>query len=128
MRWNMPVDIKVPSVGESITEGTVARWFKKDGEPVHSEEPLFELETEKATTEIPAPADGVLHITVREGKTVPIGSVVGRIDEKAAAERPSRKEQRGDGALKRHEEEKRPKEPPKEKSEMPEPQAKGQAA
>jgi 2-oxoglutarate dehydrogenase E2 component (dihydrolipoamide succinyltransferase) len=96
----MPIDIKVPSVGESISEGTVARWFKKDGETVRAEEPLFELETEKATTEIAAPADGVLHITVPEGKTIPIGSVVGRIEEKQAKEQPSKTETREDGARK----------------------------
>ena len=81
----MATEIKVPAVGESITEGTVARWLKKDGEAVRAEEPLFELETEKATTEIPAPVAGTLHITVPEGRTVPIGAVVGRIDEGAAA-------------------------------------------
>jgi 2-oxoglutarate dehydrogenase E2 component (dihydrolipoamide succinyltransferase) len=81
----MAIDIKVPSVGESITEGTLVRWQKKDGDFVKVDEPLFELETEKATTEIPAPASGALTITVRQGETVPIGAIVGRIDEKAAA-------------------------------------------
>ena len=54
----MPVELVVPSVGESITEGTLARWLKKDGATVRIDEPLFELETEKATSEVPAPADG----------------------------------------------------------------------
>src|SRR5205085_2446171 len=85
----MAVEIKIPSVGESITEGTLARWLKKDGATVAADEPLFELETDKATTEIPAPAAGVLRITVAEGEKVAIGSVVGRIEEaplgKAAA-------------------------------------------
>src|SRR5207248_2141366 len=79
----MGVDIKVPSVGESITEGTIARWLKKDGDAVRAEEPLFELETEKATTEVAAPVDGVLHIKVPEGQTVAIGSVVGQVAEGA---------------------------------------------
>jgi 2-oxoglutarate dehydrogenase E2 component (dihydrolipoamide succinyltransferase) len=79
----MPVEIKVPSVGESITQGSIARWLKKDGAPVQIDESLFELETDKATQEVPAPAAGVLHITVGEGKTVEIGSVVGTIDESA---------------------------------------------
>jgi 2-oxoglutarate dehydrogenase E2 component (dihydrolipoamide succinyltransferase) len=79
----MSVDIKVPSVGESITEGTLSRWFKKDGDAVRAEEPLFELETEKATTEIAAPATGILHITTQEGQKLAIGSVVGRIEESA---------------------------------------------
>lgn len=77
---HMPVDIKVPSVGESVTQGTIARWLKKEGTKVQADEPLFELETEKATQEVPAPAAGVLHIAVAEGKTVLIGSVVGTID------------------------------------------------
>src|SRR5438105_14410585 len=81
----MPIEIKVPSVGESITEGTIARWLKNDGEQVQQDEPIFELETEKATQEIPAPAAGVLHIKVKPGEHVAIGSVVGMIDDKGAA-------------------------------------------
>jgi len=83
----MPIDITVPSVGESITEGTIARWLKKDGDSVQEGEPLFELETEKATTEVPAMAAGVLQIGVSEGKTVKIGSVVGRLGESGKPER-----------------------------------------
>src|SRR5712691_1112459 len=79
----MPIEIKVPSVGESITQGSIARWLKKEGAQVRIDEPLFELETEKATQEVPAPAAGVLHITVGEGKTVAIGAVVGNIDPSA---------------------------------------------
>src|SRR5438552_14640384 len=87
----MGVEVKVPAVGESITEGTVARWFKKDGEEVRADEPLFELETEKATTEVAAPAAGVLHVTAPEGEKVAIGAVVGRIDTDAkAASAPSK--------------------------------------
>ena len=92
----MPVEIKVPAVGESVTEGSIARWLKKDGAQVRVDEPLFELETEKATQEVPAPAAGVLHINVGEGKTVTIGSVVGTIDPAGAtasdAPRPPAKE------------------------------------
>jgi len=80
----MAVDIKVPTVGESITEGTLARWLKKDGDAVRLDEPVYELETEKATTEIAAPAAGTLHISVPEGQTVAVGSSVGRIEEGAA--------------------------------------------
>jgi 2-oxoglutarate dehydrogenase E2 component (dihydrolipoamide succinyltransferase) len=80
----MPVAIKVPSVGESVTEGSIARWFKKNGAQVRIDEPLFELETEKATQEVPAPATGVLHINVAEGKPVAIGAVVGTIEPSAA--------------------------------------------
>src|SRR2546426_334641 len=89
----MPVEIKVPSVGESITEGTLARWLKKDGESVRADEPVLELETEKATTEVAAPAAGKLQITVPEGRTVPIGSVVGRIEEGAAQAPPAKEKQ-----------------------------------
>jgi 2-oxoglutarate dehydrogenase E2 component (dihydrolipoamide succinyltransferase) len=81
----MSVEIKVPSVGESITEGTIARWLKKDGDVVAAGEPLFELETEKATTEVPATVGGRLSIQVAEGKTVAIDSVIGRIDASVAA-------------------------------------------
>jgi 2-oxoglutarate dehydrogenase E2 component (dihydrolipoamide succinyltransferase) len=80
----MPVEIKVPSVGESITEGTIARWIKNEGDAVAQDEPIFELETEKATQEIPAPAAGILHIAIKAGASVAIGSVVGRIEAGAA--------------------------------------------
>jgi len=80
----MAVDIKVPSVGEAITEGVVSRWLKADGDAVRANEPVFELETDKATTEVVAPVAGVLTITVKEGQKVPIGSVVGRVQEGAA--------------------------------------------
>jgi 2-oxoglutarate dehydrogenase E2 component (dihydrolipoamide succinyltransferase) len=76
----MATPIKIPSVGESIAEGTIARWLKKDGERVAADEPIFELETEKASSEVPAPAAGVLHIKEREGAKVAIGAVVGEID------------------------------------------------
>jgi 2-oxoglutarate dehydrogenase E2 component (dihydrolipoamide succinyltransferase) len=81
----MAVEIKVPMLGESISEGTLSRWLKKDGDWVRADEPIFELETEKATSEIPAPASGTLKTVVTEGQTVAVGSVVGRIDESAAA-------------------------------------------
>jgi 2-oxoglutarate dehydrogenase E2 component (dihydrolipoamide succinyltransferase) len=76
----MPVEIKVPSVGESITEGSIARWLKKNGDLVRVDEPIFELETEKASTEVPAPASGKLTIKTPEGTKVAIGAVVGSIE------------------------------------------------
>ena len=76
----MAIDLKVPAVGESITEGTITRWFKKDGDFLRNMEPAFELETEKATTEVPAPAGGILRILVPEGSTVAIGALVGRLE------------------------------------------------
>jgi 2-oxoglutarate dehydrogenase E2 component (dihydrolipoamide succinyltransferase) len=87
----MSIAIKVPSVGESITEGTIARWHKKTGEVVREQEPLFELETDKATTTVPAPATGKLAISAEEGKTVTIGSVVGQIDDSVSAPAPEKK-------------------------------------
>jgi 2-oxoglutarate dehydrogenase E2 component (dihydrolipoamide succinyltransferase) len=83
----MPVPIEVPSVGESITEGILSRWLKQDGEQVRADDPLFELETDKATGEVPSPASGKLHITTKEGEKVAIGAVVGQIEEGAAAPR-----------------------------------------
>ena len=81
----MSIEIKVPAMGESVTEATVARWFKKEGETVARDEPLCELETDKVTVEVPAPADGALEsILVKEGATVEVGTVLGAIAEGAA--------------------------------------------
>jgi 2-oxoglutarate dehydrogenase E2 component (dihydrolipoamide succinyltransferase) len=74
------VPITVPGVGESITEGILARWLKSDGSTVQAGEPLFELETDKASSVVPATASGVLKITIPEGTTIAIGSSVGTID------------------------------------------------
>jgi 2-oxoglutarate dehydrogenase E2 component (dihydrolipoamide succinyltransferase) len=82
----MAIEIKVPALGESVTEATVGQWFKKPGEAVKVDEPLVELETEKVTVEVPAPVGGVLSdIKVEQGSTVGIGSVLGSIKEGAAA-------------------------------------------
>jgi len=80
----MTIEIKVPSVGESVTEATLAEWFKKDGETVKKDEPLFVIETDKVTLEVVAEADGVLSIKIQAGETVAIGAVVGAIDTEAA--------------------------------------------
>jgi len=82
----MAVEIKVPSVGESVTEAVLAQWFKKDGDAVKKGEPLFVIETDKVTLEVEAEADGTLKIQVEEGETVKIGAVVGTIDTEAAGE------------------------------------------
>jgi 2-oxoglutarate dehydrogenase E2 component (dihydrolipoamide succinyltransferase) len=74
------VPITVPGVGESITEGIIARWLKSDGAAVQAGEPLFELETDKASNVVPAAASGVLKIEVPEGTTVAIGSSIGTLD------------------------------------------------
>src|SRR5581483_9075513 len=86
----MSIEIKVPAMGESVTEATVARWFKKEGESVARDEPVLELETDKVTVEVPAPAAGALEsISVKAGSTVQVGAVLGSIAEgkagKAAA-------------------------------------------
>ena len=76
----MAIDIKVPSVGESVTEALLAQWYKEDGDSVQKDEPLFLLETDKVTLEVVAEADGILNITVKEGETVAVGAVVGSLE------------------------------------------------
>jgi len=81
----MSIEIKVPAMGESVTEATVSKWFKKEGEAVARDEPLLELETDKVTVEVPSPADGALEsISVKEGDTVQVGALLGAIKEGAA--------------------------------------------
>src|SRR3954467_9721672 len=81
----MTIEIKVPAMGESVTEATVARWFKKEGDAVKRDEPLLELETDKVTVEVPSPADGAIEsITVQQGATVQVGALLGAIAEGAA--------------------------------------------
>jgi 2-oxoglutarate dehydrogenase E2 component (dihydrolipoamide succinyltransferase) len=84
----MPVEIKVPSAGESVTEVVLARWLKKDGEYAKADEPVAELETDKATAEVAAPAAGTVRAAIAEGTTVPVGAVIGRIEEGAAPPSP----------------------------------------
>jgi len=82
----MSVDIVIPALGESITEGTIAAWLKAPGDAVGVDEPLVELETDKATVEICAPKAGVLaEIRVAAGEDVEVGAVIGRIDDAAGA-------------------------------------------
>src|ERR1019366_8634429 len=77
----MAVDVIMPQMGESIFEGTITKWFKKPGDRIERDEPLFEISTDKVDAEIPSPSAGVLkEIKVGEGKTVPIQTVVGVID------------------------------------------------
>jgi len=82
----MLIEIKVPSVGESVTEALLAQWFKNDGDKVKKDEPLFVIETDKVTLEVVAESTGVLSIKISEGETVAIGAVVGTIDTEAAPE------------------------------------------
>jgi len=79
-------EIRVPALGESVTEATIGKWFKKPGEAVAVDEPLVELETDKVTIEVPAPAAGVLaDIAAKDGDTVAVGAVLGQIKEGAGA-------------------------------------------
>ena len=82
----MTIEIKVPTLGESVAEATVGRWLKKPGEAVKVDEPLVELETDKVSVEVPSPAAGVLaEIRVEQGTTVAVGSVLGSVKEGATA-------------------------------------------
>ena len=81
----MSIEIRVPALGESITEATVGKWFRQTGEAVKADEPLVELETDKVTVEVPAPASGVLgDILVKSGSTVAVGSLLAALKEGAA--------------------------------------------
>jgi 2-oxoglutarate dehydrogenase E2 component (dihydrolipoamide succinyltransferase) len=90
-------EIRVPTLGESVTEATIGKWFKKAGDAVAVDEPLVELETDKVTIEVPAPAAGVLgDIAAKDGETVAVGALLGQIKEgvggaKAAAAAPAAK-------------------------------------
>lgn len=76
----MTTEIRVPTLGESVTEATIGQWFKKEGEAVAADEPLVELETDKVTIEVPAPAAGVLsEIRVKTGDTVAVGALLASI-------------------------------------------------
>jgi 2-oxoglutarate dehydrogenase E2 component (dihydrolipoamide succinyltransferase) len=79
-------EIRVPTLGESVTEATIGRWFKKAGDEVKVDEPLVELETDKVTIEVPAPTAGVLSdIAAKDGETVAVGALLGEIKPGAGA-------------------------------------------
>src|SRR5580692_3205807 len=82
----MSVSVSMPQLGESVTEGTVTRWLKREGEHVSADEPLLEVSTDKVDTEIPSPVSGVLRgITVAEDETVAVGAQLAVIDEEGSA-------------------------------------------
>lgn len=86
----MASEIRVPTLGESVTEATIAQWYKKPGEPVSMDEPLCELETDKVTIEVPAQSAGVLEeILFEEGATVEVGALLGSIDADGKAAAPA---------------------------------------
>ena len=89
LETDMATNVVMPQMGESIAEGTIARWIKKVGDSVDRDEPLFEISTDKVDAEIPSPSAGVLtEIRAKEGETVPVNSVVATIG--AAGEKPRR--------------------------------------
>ncbi len=92
-------NIVVPTLGESVSEATVAQWLKKEGEAVKADEPIVELETDKVTLEVNAPSDGVIvSITVGEGETVEVGAILGELGEGSAANdtAPAKKEEKNE--------------------------------
>ena len=80
----MPTNVDIPSFGESVREAILIKWHKSDGDTITKDEPLCELETDKANVDVPAPAAGVLRRVTAEGATVQIGETIGRIDEAGA--------------------------------------------
>jgi len=83
-------EIRVPTLGESVTEATIGKWFKKAGDVVAVDEPLVELETDKVTIEVPAPSAGTLgEIIAKDGETVAVGALLGQIADGAAAAKPA---------------------------------------
>src|SRR3954471_14743833 len=86
----MATEVQVPTLGESITEGTLAQWLKKPGEAVAADEAIASLETDKVSVEVPAPVAGVLtEQLVAEGDTVAVGAAIARIDQNASAAAPA---------------------------------------
>ena len=87
----MTIEIKVPAMGESVTEATISKWFKKEGDAVKRDEPLLELETDKVTVEVPSPADGAIEsINVQAGATVQVGALLGAIAEGKGGSAPAK--------------------------------------
>ena len=83
-------EIRVPTLGESVTEATIGKWFKKAGDSVAVDEPLVELETDKVTIEVPAPSAGILgEIIAKDGETVAVGALLGQITDGAAGAKPA---------------------------------------
>ena len=85
----MTIEIKIPSVGESVQEAILAEWFKEDGDFVEKDEPLFVIETDKVTLEIVAEADGILKILTPVGEMALIGATVGLIEPSESTEKPA---------------------------------------
>jgi len=89
----MSEKITVPTLGESVTEATVSKWLKSQGDKVIADEPVVELETDKVNVEVPAPSNGILgSIEVQEGETVNVGSLLGTINDNLIKDKPSSNE------------------------------------
>ncbi len=83
-------EIRVPTLGKSVTEATIGKWFKKSGDAVSVDEPLVELETDKVTIEVPAPSAGTLgEIVAKDGETVAVGALLGQISEGSGGAKPA---------------------------------------
>src|SRR5918912_100001 len=90
MATETAVDVVMPQMGVSVSEGTITKWLKQEGEQVEADEPLLEISTDKVDTEVPSPASGTLtQILVQEGETVDVGTKLGQIGGAAAAEAPA---------------------------------------
>src|SRR6516162_2435870 len=113
----MFIEVKVPSVGESVTSGVVSAWHKKSGEFVNEGEPLFALETDKVSTDIVAEKSGVLETKVPEGQEVKIGEVIAVIDDSKQGAKQAKGEQ-----PKKAQPEAKKKEPDSQKKREPSPQ------
>ena len=106
----MSEKITVPTLGESVTEATVSKWLKSQGEKVSADEPLVELETDKVNVEVPAPSSGILgNIKVKEGETVNVGSLLGTIDNASSRKDTISKEENKYNPPKKEREENTPK-------------------
>ena len=89
----MSIEIHVPTLGESVSDATIARWIKKAGDAVAADEPIVELETDKVTLEVPSPVAGKLgEIIAAEGETVEVGALLARVEEGAAGAKPAPKQ------------------------------------
>jgi 2-oxoglutarate dehydrogenase E2 component (dihydrolipoamide succinyltransferase) len=87
----MKLDIKVPSPGESISEVEIADWLVKDGDFVEKDQPIAEMDSDKATLEIPAEESGIISINVEVGETIKVGEVIGHIDTNSVTKKESEK-------------------------------------
>src|SRR6478672_7616096 len=93
MATETAVDVVMPQMGVSVSEGTITRWLKQEGEHVESDEPLLEISTDKVDTEVPSPASGTLtQILVQEGQTVDVGTKLGQIGGAAGEAAPAASE------------------------------------